>query len=126
MARELRIKVGGVEASAELNGSKTADAIWDALPITARGSTWGDEIYFGIPVRVGEENGKEVVEMGDIAYWPPGSAFCIFFGPTPASRGSEIRPASAVNVVGRIKGDSKVFRSVSSGEQVVGKSLKAD
>ena len=119
MARELRIKAGGVEAIAELNDSKTADAIWEALPITARGSTWGDEIYFGIPVYVGEENGKEVVELGDIAYWPPGSAFCIFFGPTPASRGSEIRPASAVNVVGRVKGDAKVFKSVRSGEQVI-------
>ena len=119
MARELRIKAGGVEAIAELNDTKTADAIWEALPITARGSTWGDEIYFGIPVYVGEENGKEVVELGDIAYWPPGSAFCIFFGPTPASRGSEIRPASAVNVVGRVKGDAKVFKSVRSGEQVI-------
>ena len=62
------------------------------LPIEARGSTWGDEIYFSIPVRLSEENGKEV-ELGDIAYWPPGTAFCIFFGPTPASHGDEIRPA---------------------------------
>jgi len=57
--------------------------------------------------------------MGDIAYWPPGNAFCIFFGPTPASTGSEIRPASAVNVVGKVKGDTKVFKAVGSGEQVV-------
>lgn len=119
MAREMKIKAGGVEMTAELNDGKTADAIWDALPITARGNTWGDEIYFGIPVHVGEENGKEVVEMGDIAYWPPGSAFCIFFGPTPASRGNEIRPASAVNVVGRVIGDAKAFKAVRSGEQVV-------
>ena len=119
MARELKITAGSVEMIAELNDTKTADAIWDALPIKARGNTWGDEIYFGIPVSVGEENGKEVVEMGDIAYWPPGSAFCIFFGPTPASRGDEIRPASAVNVVGKLKGDPKEFKSVSSGEQVV-------
>jgi len=119
MAREMKIKAGDVEMTAELNDSKTADAIWNALPITARGNTWGDEIYFGIPVSVGEENGKEVVEMGDIAYWPPGSAFCIFFGPTPASRGNEIRPASAVNVVGRVIGDAKAFKAVRSGEQVV-------
>ena len=119
MAREMKIKAGSVEMTAELNDSKTADAIWDALPITARGNTWGDEIYFGIPVSAGEENGKEVVEMGDIAYWPPGSAFCIFFGPTPASRGNEIRPASAVNVVGKVIGDPKAFKSVRSGEQVV-------
>lgn len=119
MAREIKIKAGNVEAVAELNDSKTADAIWDALPITARGSIWGDEIYFGIPVNIGEENGKEVVDMGDIAYWPPGSAFCVFFGLTPASSGNEIRPASAVNVVGKVKGDPKVFKSVRSGETVV-------
>lgn len=119
MAREIKIVAGGVEAIAELNDSKTADAIWNALPIRACGSTWGDEIYFGIPVSVGEESGKEIVDMGDVAYWPPGNAFCIFFGPTPASRGSEIRPASAVNVVGKVKGDPKIFKAVRSGEQVV-------
>ena len=119
MPREIKITGGSVVASAELNDSKTADAIWNALPITASGNTWGDEIYFGIPVSVGEENGKEVVEMGDIAYWPPGSAFCIFFGPTPASKGDEIRPASAVNVVGKVIGDAKAFKAVRSGEQVV-------
>ncbi|MDH7482394.1 MAG: cyclophilin-like fold protein [Armatimonadota bacterium] len=117
--RKIKITAGAVQATAELNDSATANAIWDALPIRARANTWGDEIYFGIPVHVGEENGKEVVDLGDIAYWPPGSAFCIFFGPTPASRGSEIRPASAVNVVGKIEGDPKVFKSVRSGEQVV-------
>ncbi|MDI6826925.1 MAG: cyclophilin-like fold protein [Armatimonadota bacterium] len=117
--RKIKITAGAIQAIAELNDSATANAIWEALPIKARANTWGDEIYFGIPVHVGEENGKEVVDMGDIAYWPPGSAFCIFFGPTPASRGSEIRPASAVNVVGKIEGDPKVFKSVRSGEQVI-------
>jgi hypothetical protein len=119
MARKIKITAGAVQATAELNDSMTANAIWDALPIKARGNTWGDEIYFGIPVSMGEENGKEVVDMGDIAFWPPGSAFCIFFGPTPASRGSEIRPASAVNVVGKVTGAPKVFKAVRSGEQVV-------
>lgn len=119
MAREIRIKSGNLEAVAELNESKTADAIWNALPIMARANTWGDEIYFGIPVEMGSENGREVVEVGDIAYWPPGNAFCIFFGPTPASQGSECRAASAVNVVGRVRGDATTFKSVDSGEQVV-------
>lgn len=119
MAREIKITAGSVEMTAELNDSKTADAIWDALPISARGSTWGEEIYFSIPVRMGEDGGKEVVEVGDIAYWPPGSAFCIFFGPTPASTGSECRAASPVNVAGKLKGDPKAFKSVRSGEQVV-------
>ena len=119
MGREIRIKAGEVEAVAELNDTKTADAIWNALPIKAQGNTWGDEIYFGIPVKMGPENGKEVVDLGDIACWPPGNAFCIFFGPTPASYGSEIRPASAVNVVGRVKGDPTVFKAVNSGEVVI-------
>lgn len=119
MSREMKISAGGVEMLAELNDTKTADAIWNALPITASGNTWGEEIYFGIPVSAGEENSREVVELGEIAYWPPGSAFCIFFGRTPASRGDEIRAASAVNVVGKLRGDPKQFKSVRSGERVI-------
>ena len=119
MANKMRISAGGVSAVASMNDSATATAIWEALPIEARVNTWGDEIYFSIPVSMPEQNGKEVVELGDIAYWPPGTAFCIFFGPTPASRGDEIRPASAVNVVGRIEGDPKIFRSVASGTKVI-------
>ena len=97
---------------------RTAQAIWDALPLEAKASTWGDEIYFSIPVDVDPENPREVVEMGDLGYWPPGSAFCIFFGPTPASKGDEIRAASPVNVFGRIEGDPRVFTSVSNGDLV--------
>lgn len=118
MAKTIRIKAGGVEQTAELNDSDTAQKIWDALPIEARGNTWGDEIYFAISVRCGYEDEQEVVELGDIAYWPPGSAFCIFFGPTPASRGSEIRPASGVNVFGRLTGDAKAFKKVADGAKV--------
>jgi uncharacterized protein len=116
--RTINIQAGSVTATAQLNDSKTADAIWNALPIEARGNTWGDEIYFSIPVQMGGENGKEVVDMGDLGYWPPGNAFCIFFGPTPASRGTEIRPASAVNVLGKVDGDATVFKSVRSGATV--------
>jgi hypothetical protein len=119
MSREIKITAGNVEAVAELNDSQAANAVWEALPIRARANIWGDEIYFGIPVHVGEENPQAVVNEGDIGYWPPGHAFCIFFGPTPASIGSEIRPASPVNVIGKVKGDAKVFKSVGSGEQVV-------
>ena len=92
--REIRITAGPVTMSAALNDTATAGMIWDALPIEASGSTWGEEIYFGIPVAAGEELGQEVVELGDLGYWPPGSAFCMFFGPTPMSRGDEIRPAA--------------------------------
>jgi len=97
---------------------RTANAIWEALPLEAKANTWGDEIYFSIPVEEKEENPKEVVDMGDIGYWPPGKAFCIFFGPTPASRGNEIRPASPVNVFGHITDDPKVFKKVGASEIV--------
>jgi uncharacterized protein len=118
MARSIRITAGQVVATAELNDSKTAAAIWEALPIEAKADTWGDEIYFGIPVRAEADAAKEVVDLGDLAFWPPGHAFCIFFGPTPASRGDEIRPASPVNVVGRVNGDATVFKKVRAGTRV--------
>ena len=111
---------GRVSAEAVLNGSQTALAVWDALPFSIAGETWGDEIYFGIPVKAKPEDGRAVVNLGDLGYWPPGSAFCIFFGPTPASRGDEIRPASPVNVLGRVLGDPTVFKSVCSGTTVRG------
>ena len=116
--RQIRIRAGQVQAIAELNDSKTADAIWKALSISAPASTWGDEIYFSIPVNLQGEEPQAVVALGDLGYWPPGTAFCIFFGPTPMSRGQEIRPASPVNVFGRILGDPKVFQKVRDGETV--------
>lgn len=117
--RAIRISAGAVSAEADLNESKTADAVWNALPLTARASTWGDEIYFSIPVKADEENGQATVDMGHLGYWPPGSAFCIFFGPTPASQSpNEIRPASPVNVFGKVRGDATEFKKVLSGETV--------
>jgi len=115
----IRISAGPVSALAELTDTATAQAILAALPITGRASIWGDEIFFTIPVNANEEDVRAVVKVGDIAYWPPGSALCIFFGPTPASRGSEIRPASPVNVVGRVHGDATVFRQVHEGTSVL-------
>lgn len=117
----LRIKItaSDVVAFAKLNETATAAAIWDALPIEERANTWGDEVYFSISVYMGEENAQEIVEKGDLGYWPVGNAFCIFFGRTPASRGDEIRPASAVNVFGRLEGDPTIFKRVRSGEKVV-------
>jgi hypothetical protein len=119
LPNRIKITAGDVTATATLNESGTAQAIWAALPIEARGSTWGDEIYFGIPVDRPEENAKAVVDLGDLAYWPPGKAFCIFFGPTPASHGDECRPASPVNVVGKVDGDPTTFKKVPSGARVV-------
>ncbi|HEV8634690.1 MAG TPA: cyclophilin-like fold protein [Chloroflexota bacterium] len=119
MPKKIRITAGNIQATADLNDSATAEAIWSALPIEAPGSTWGDEIYVAIPVDRSEENAQPTVDLGDLGYWPPGSAFCIFFGPTPASRGDEIRPASPVNVVGKVDGDPAVFKHVPSGARVV-------
>ena len=116
--RMIRITAGDVSATATLDASKTSDAIWKALPIEAQGSTWGDEIYFDIGLAITAESPKETVGMGDLGYWPPGRAFCIFFGRTPASVGDEIRPASAVNVFGRIDGDATIFKKVRSGTKV--------
>lgn len=119
MPSTIRISAGPVSVLAGLGETATARAIRAALPIRGRASTWGDEVYFAIPVSADEEeDARTVVEAGDIAYWPPGSAFCIFFGPTPASRGNEVRAASPVNVVGRIEGDATVFRSVRDGTPV--------
>jgi hypothetical protein len=116
--RRIRITAGSVSAEAVLDGSVTAQAVWDALPLAVAGQTWGDEIYFSIPVTAQPESPRETVEKGDLGYWSPGTAFCIFFGATPASRGDEIRPASPVNVFGRVSGDSTVFKRVHSGTTV--------
>jgi hypothetical protein len=118
--RQIEISAGDVIVTAVLNDSDTADELWAALPITARGQTWGDEIYFSIPVSVEEAaDSQETVEMGAVAYWPPGSALCLFWGPTPTSAPGEIRPASAVNVMGLIDGDPTVLGGVADGTEVV-------
>lgn len=116
--RRIKITAGDLSVFAELNDTPTAILVWDSLPIEASGSTWGDEIYFRTPISAEEDNPREVVDMGDVAYWPPGQALCLFFGPTPASQGDEIRPASAVNVLGRIEGDATVLKQVRSGSKV--------
>lgn len=119
MARRIIIQAGKVSLDAELNDNATADAVWESLPIKGTASTWGNEVYFSIPVTADLENGQEVVNVGDIAYWPPGKAFCVFFGPTPVSRGDEIRAASAVNVIGRITGNPGVLSAIRDGEEVL-------
>jgi len=116
--RQILIKAGAIAAKAEIDNSKTADAIWKALLIKGIANLWGDEIYFEIPVSLKLENGKELVLSGDLGYWPNGSCFCIFFGPTPMSKGDEIHPASAVNVFGRIIGDPKIFKQVKEGTSI--------
>ncbi|NPA96374.1 MAG: hypothetical protein GXO32_02080 [Crenarchaeota archaeon] len=98
---------------------RTYEAIVEALPIESIAYRWGCEVYFSTPVKVEEENPFEVVEPGTIAYWPPGRALCIFWGPTPASRNpNEIRPASPVNVVGKVLVDPRVFDKVAHGDRI--------
>jgi len=118
MARKIRIKVGVIETVAELNDSRTAQAIWEALPIKGHVNLWGDEIYFSIPLSLELEAGQELVSIGDLGYWPQGSAFCIFFGRTPISKGDKIRPASPVTVFGKVIGDASLFKQVASGTKI--------
>lgn len=112
------LKAGKNKLKIELNHTSTAQKIWEALPIEATVNTWGDEIYFSIPVKLEQENPQETVQEGDVAYWPPGRALCIFFGPTPVSSPGEIRPYSPVTVVGKVMGDAKVLKAVRDGEKV--------
>ncbi len=113
MAHAIKIRVGEVELDAELNESETASQVLAELPIRSTFNTWGDEIYFQIPVTADPEDPRETVALGDLGYWPPGKAFCIFYGPTPASEGDEIRPASPVNPIGRVLGGVEALKSVS-------------
>jgi len=119
MSRKIFIRSGAIEMSAELNDSPAASALFSVLPLSARANTWGDEIYFEVPVnRKLDSTAAEVVQVGELGYWPSGRAFCIFFGPTPISRGDEIRPASAVNVIGKLMGDARAFKAVHDGDLI--------
>ena len=117
---KITISVGPITLDAELHDTATARKVIEALPIRTAISTWGDEIYFTIPVEEGLDNtAKEEVNIGDIGYWPSGKAFCIFFGPTPVSPPDKIVPASAVNIIGKILGDATRFRDVLGDEEIL-------
>lgn len=114
----IRITAGDVEVTGELNDTDCGRMIAEALPIEAEASTWGEEIYFSIDVDCPGEDMQAAVEMGDLGYWPPGSAFCMFFGMTPMSTADEIRPASPVMVIGSMEGDLEALKTVGAGEPV--------
>lgn len=117
MAKHINIKGSEAEITVELDEGPTASKIWDRLPFEASANLWGDEVYFRIPVSVDAEPGaREVVEVGDVGYWPAGEALCLFFGPTPASSGREPRAASPVTVVGRVVEGLENCSLVASGE----------
>ncbi|MBM4444178.1 MAG: hypothetical protein FJ020_02605 [Chloroflexi bacterium] len=118
MTQRIVIRAAGIEVRAELNQTRTAAAVRGMLPIEGKANRWGDEIYFPIPLQADIEGGREVVDMGDLGYWPEGSCLCIFFGPTPASRKNEIRAASAVTIIGRVTDDPKVLKRVAQGATV--------
>jgi hypothetical protein len=106
MLTPIIITIKDISLEAELSDTSCAKAIIDALPIETRPNEWGDEFYFEIAVTMPlDETATTKVKAGDIGFWPPGNALAIFFGPTPMSSGSDPVPASAVNVVGKIKGD---------------------
>jgi len=117
--KQIVIIAGSVRAEAMLNDSPTAQEVWEALPIEGKANVWGDEIYFGIPVEAEQApDARAEVELGELGYWPVGKAFCVFFGPTPVSRGDKPRAYSPVNVLGQITGDATVFRAVRGGTTV--------
>ena len=115
---QIKIEFENISIDAVLNNSETADKIKKILPLSNSVNTWGDEIYFSIGVNDGEIDSKEVVELGDLGYWPPGNAFCLFFGLTPASEGDKIMPARPVNIIGKILSDLEILKSIKSGEKV--------
>ena len=115
----IRITAGDVTATAELNDSPTALAIFESLPLDGVANRWGEEIYFDIPVNLEvEDDARADIEVGELGYWPMGKAFCVFFGPTPVSSGDKPRAYSPVNAFGRIDGDATVFTAVQSGTMV--------
>ena len=125
MAKLIKIMAGEVELKAELSDSPTAQKIANALPIEGRVQRWGEEIYFAIPVQADLEPGaREEVEVGEMGYWPTGNAFCLFFGPTPASSGEKPRAASAVNILGRFEGDFAALSEVANGQTVTIKAVE--
>ena len=124
MSQRIKITAGAVTIEAELNDNPTAKAVAEALPIKASAQRWGGEIYFTIPVEASlEPDGREVLEAGELGFWPTGSAFCMFFGATPASSGDEIQAASAVNILGKMQGDLSKLYDVASGDEVLIESI---
>jgi hypothetical protein len=120
----IRFEMGGVSLDAELLDTPTAKAITAKLPISSEAMTWGEEVYFDIPVKVArEKDAKAVVTPGEIAYWPDGNAIAIGFGRTPISQGDETRLASPCNIWAKALGDVKTLKSVRAGTKIEVKKL---
>ena len=114
--KKIKIHVNGMILEAELRDTPTAEMILNSLPLEEHANVWGEEIYFMIPMQIDlETDAREEMEIGDMAYWPSGPAFCIFFGPTPVSTNEKPRAYSPVNVFGKIIGDSTILKNVPQG-----------
>ena len=116
---KIRIETGDISLVAELNGSDTAISIYNMLPLSGMANTWGDEVYFTIPVHIDQApDAQQEVGIGDLGFWPVGDAFCIFFGPTPVSTSEIPKAYSPVNVFGHILGNATEFRNVSDEDEI--------
>jgi len=116
MSIKIKIIVADMEFNAEFADTPSAKKIIDILPVKGKVSRWGDEIYFPIPLELPlDETSRDEVEVGDIGYWPTGRAICIFFGPTPLSEGDKIKPASAVNILGKVLDNTRPLKKVTDG-----------
>ena len=115
----IKITVEGMTFKAELNDSATAQAVYASLPLAGTANVWGDEIYFSIPLNLDSApDAREVVEVGDLGYWPAGTAFCIFFGPTPVSTDEQPKAYSPVNIFGRLMDDPLLLKTVADGAAI--------
>ncbi|MEW5803386.1 MAG: cyclophilin-like fold protein [bacterium] len=120
MPHKIHIKAGDIELEGILNDTPTARLIWERLPIESSGNLWGEEIYFSIPINSElDKTARDTVDRGELAYWPIGKAFCIFFGPTPLTEGDEIVSADKVNIVGRIIGDPSKLKEFEDGDFII-------
>ena len=114
----LTLYLPGGKLDLELNDTETAKLVYQGSPYQAQAQLYGEEVYFSIPIRLEQETPVSTVEIGDIAYWPPGQAICLFFGPTPDSAGDLIKPASDVTIIGKMKGDLSLLKEVQAGDIV--------
>lgn len=116
---KIRITIGDLKLEAELNDSHTAKAVYEALPIQCSFNTWGNEIYFTVPVTFTDQPSRDVLEVGELAIWPPGNAFCIFYGSTPASKNGEPRAADDTIPLGKVLGDATLLKHARGSEILI-------